>query len=77
MVFPILSYLPTPRKLLCRRFNHTVKEIATELLERTRVERQVNLKAEQAVEEKSIIGLLSELFDYSGDNCLILYVTHP
>ena len=56
-VFPILWRIPTEMRLLQRKLNKSMEEIAVPLLESTRKEMQG--LGEKGKEEKSIIGLLS------------------
>jgi hypothetical protein len=58
IVFPMLAGVPTSRNLLIRKLHSTMGEIADELLERTRAEKQAKVEENQG--DKSVIGLLSE-----------------
>jgi hypothetical protein len=68
LVFPLLSSFPTSRNLLIRKLHGTMREIADELLERTRAEKQA--KVEESQGDKSVIGLLSEFAVIVGKVCV-------
>ncbi|KAF9457218.1 cytochrome P450 [Collybia nuda] len=57
-VLPILQYIPTTDNQLFSRLRVKMGEIADELLDRTRKEREGKLTAKERAEEKSIIGEL-------------------
>lgn len=63
-VLPTLQNLPTSDNRLFKKLRATMSEIADELLDRTRKEREGKLTGEKA-EEKSVIGLLSTPLDSS------------
>jgi len=59
-VFPILSYVPTPRHRLLQEMQEIMEDISNTLLERTKNEKEKG--ALDGKEEKSIIGVLSKSF---------------
>ena len=60
-VFPILWRIPTEMRLLQRKLNKSMEDIAVPLLESTRLE--MRGLGEKGKEEKSIIGLLIKAED--------------
>ena len=59
-VFPLLSYLPTPRNRLMQEMQEIMEDISNTMLERTKHEKQKG--ALDGKEEKPIIGVLSKSF---------------
>ena len=59
-VFPILSYVPTPRKRMLHEMQEIMEDISNTLLERTKNEKEKG--ALDGKEEKSIVGVLSKSF---------------
>lgn len=57
-VIPVLQKIPTARNMILKKLHVKMSEIADELLERMRKEKEGQIGEENA-EEKSIIGLLS------------------
>ncbi|KIM68469.1 hypothetical protein SCLCIDRAFT_1209280 [Scleroderma citrinum Foug A] len=60
-VFPLLSYLPTPRNRLMQEMQEIMEDISNTMLERTKNEKQKG--ALDGKEEKPIIGVLIEAND--------------
>lgn len=58
--FPILGRTPTKRKKLIKKFASNAEEISTELLRKTRIEKEGNVA--EAMSDHSVIGLLSADF---------------
>ena len=68
-MFPVLLKLPTQNTLIMRRLKYSMKGIADNLLEKTKSEMKIDSEGLGAEEkgsgDKSIIGLLSEVFSAS------------
>ena len=55
-MFPFLAYLPSPRRVLERKFNSTAEGISRELLEKTRKEKEGTVEGKG---DYSVMGRLS------------------
>jgi hypothetical protein len=55
-VFPILAYIPSPRRLLEKKFSLTAEGISRELLEKTRKEKEGTVEGKG---DYSVMGRLS------------------
>ncbi|KAL4064491.1 cytochrome P450 [Scleroderma yunnanense] len=60
-VFPVLSYVPTPRKRLMEEMQDIIENISKTLLERTRTEKEQGVL--DGKKEKSVIGVLIKAND--------------